>query len=153
MPLSHEKLIAYQKSLDFCGWVESVLEGLPSRAVRDQLDRASTSIPLNLAEGNGKFSKLDRARFWQIAHGSAVESSACLDVLVVKKLRTSSQVAKGKAMLEEIVRLIFGLLDHVGCRLQENVDALEVDWHSMKPMKYSAILSQTKRKRQRKRKK
>jgi hypothetical protein len=39
MPLSHKKLIAYQKSLEFAGWVESMLEGLPGRAVRDQLDR------------------------------------------------------------------------------------------------------------------
>jgi len=146
MPLSHEKLIAYQKSLEFAGWVESVLEGLPGRAVRDQLDRASTSIPLNLAEGNGKFSKADRARFWQIAHGSAVESSACLDVLVVKKLRTASQVEAGKALLVEIVRLIFGLLDHIGCRLQEDPQAETVDWQLQQPVRYRVERSKPTRK-------
>lgn len=119
MPLSHEKLIAYQKALQFAGWVETILDGLPARAVRDQLDRASTSIPLNLAEGNGKFSKADRGRFWQIAHGSAVESSACLDVLVVKKLRSEEQVKEGKELLVEIVSLVYGLLGHLGIRLQE----------------------------------
>lgn len=153
MPLSHEKLIAYQKALDFTGWVESVLEGLPARAVRDQLDRASTSVPLNFAEGNGRFSKVDRARFWQIAHGSAVESSACLDVLVVKKLRTADHVAEGKAMLEEIVRLIFGLLDHVGCRLQEEPETDTMDKQARQPVRYRTGRRQTKRKNERERKK
>ena len=43
-------------------------------------------IPLNIAEGNGKFSTIDRARFLEIARGSALECAACLDVLAVRKL-------------------------------------------------------------------
>ncbi|MHC1765363.1 MAG: four helix bundle protein [Verrucomicrobiia bacterium] len=43
----HEKLEVYQASLSFVGWLEPVLERLPkSLSVMDQLDRASTSIPL-----------------------------------------------------------------------------------------------------------
>src|SRR5215203_4978817 len=79
---SHEKLFAYQRAISFVAWSQPVIESLPSKvSARDQLDRSSTSVPLNIAEGNGKFSNADRARFWQIAHGSAVESAACLDVL------------------------------------------------------------------------
>jgi four helix bundle protein len=52
----HEKLEVYQTSLVFIAWLEPILQNLPkSLAVTDQLDRASTSIPLNIAEGNGKF--------------------------------------------------------------------------------------------------
>ena len=52
--LDHEKLKAYQQSLDFIRWLEAVLEGTQKPlAVHDQIDRASTSIPLNIAEGNG----------------------------------------------------------------------------------------------------
>ena len=47
----------------------------------DQLDRASTSIPLNIAEENGKFTGADRCRFFDIARGSALECAASLDVL------------------------------------------------------------------------
>jgi len=51
----HEKLEVYRASLAFVAWLEPILQKLPGTiAVRDQLDRASTSIVLNLAEGNGK---------------------------------------------------------------------------------------------------
>ena len=50
----HEKLEAYKKSLAFAEWVQPVLERLPkSAAVYNQLDRARTSIVLNIPEGMG----------------------------------------------------------------------------------------------------
>jgi four helix bundle protein len=52
----HEKLEVYRTALAFLDWLEPVLQKLPkSLTVVNQLDRASTSIPLNMAEGNGKF--------------------------------------------------------------------------------------------------
>ena len=52
----HEKLDVYQESIQFVSWVEELLEKVPkSLAVHNQLDRASTSVPLNIAEGNGKY--------------------------------------------------------------------------------------------------
>jgi hypothetical protein len=48
------------------------LEGL-HRHARDQWSRAAQSVPLNIAEGNGKRSLKDRARFLDIARGSALE--------------------------------------------------------------------------------
>jgi len=68
------------------------------------LDRASTSIPLNLAEGNGKFTDADRCRFFDIARGSALECAACLDVLVAKN-RIDNAV-EGKAQLLRIVSML-----------------------------------------------
>jgi len=80
--LDHEKLEVYQASLEFITWIIPVLDGLPKRAsVRDQLDRASTSIPLNIAEGAGEFSPKDKARFYRIALRSATESAAILDLV------------------------------------------------------------------------
>src|SRR5205823_8963222 len=89
----HEKLDVYRESIDFCGWVGDFLAGISARAAaKDQLDRASTSVPLNIAEGNGKFSTKDRARFFEMARGSALECAACLDVLLARKLATEEQV-------------------------------------------------------------
>ncbi len=61
----HEKLEVYQVSLAFITWLEPILQKLPKPlSVTDQLDRASTSIPLNIVEGNGKFTGADRCRYF-----------------------------------------------------------------------------------------
>ncbi|MEQ1861161.1 MAG: four helix bundle protein [Chthoniobacteraceae bacterium] len=120
MPFAHEKLIVYQRSIEFVAWLEPLLETLPKVAAKDQLDRASTSVPLNIAEGNGKFSNRDRARFFQMAHGSALECAAALDVLVAKRRVARDLAATGKETLEEIVKMMLGLLDRYGCRLAED---------------------------------
>ena len=107
----HEKLEVYQESLVFCGWVGQFLDTISAKAAaKDQLDRASTSIPLNIAEGNGKYSKRDRARFFEIARGSALECAACLDVLAVRRLVSESQIEGGKERLVHVVRMLMGLL-------------------------------------------
>ncbi len=107
----HENLQVYQNAISLCAWVTPILESLPARvAARDQLDRATTSIALNIAEGNGKRSYPDRCRFFDIARGSAVESAACLDVLVARKLIEMELAESGKFQLIEIVSMISGLL-------------------------------------------
>ena len=107
----HEKLEVYQESLRFISWLEPLLQRLPkSLSVRDQLDRASTSIPLNIAEGNGKFTKPDRCRFFDNARGSALECAAALDVLVAKALCGTEDVLPGKEYLRGIVSMLVGLI-------------------------------------------
>ena len=105
----HEKLHVYQEAIRFVGWANGILESLPKTlAVHSQLDRAATSIPLNVAEGNGKFTARDRCRFFDIARGSALECAACLDVMLVKKLIPSAD--PGKEMLARIVAMLVGLI-------------------------------------------
>ena len=117
----HEKLDVYRNSIAFCAWVGEFLPSITQKtAAKDQLDRASTSIPLNIAEGNGKFSVKDRARFLEMARGSALECAACLDVLVARKLATDEQVAGAKTELAAIVRMMIGLLK----RFSERADVL-----------------------------
>src|SRR5882762_11646463 len=109
--LDHEKLEVYQASLEFITWTIPVLDRLPANAsVHNQLDLASTSVPLNIAEGNGKFTSPDRCRFFDNARGSALESAACLDVLVAKQFVSASDVQAGKAKLVRIVSMLFGLI-------------------------------------------
>jgi four helix bundle protein len=107
----HEKLDVYQEAIAFCGWVGEFLTAISAKAAaKDQLDRASTSIPLNIAEGNGKFSAKDRARFFEVARGSALECAACFDVLLVRKLASEEQVVTAKERLARIVQMLVGLL-------------------------------------------
>jgi len=117
----HEKLRAYQEALRFVAWAEPIIEKFPSRlAARDQLDRASTSVVLNIAEGNGKRSHPDRCRFLDIARGSALECAACLDVLVGKRKLAASEILEGKAILVAAVSLISGLVAYFEGKVGED---------------------------------
>jgi four helix bundle protein len=107
----HEKLIVYSKAIEFISWLTDVLQEIPkSLSVWDQLDRASTSIPLNIAEGTGKFTASDKCRYYDSARGSALECAACLDVLVSKKLLTPERIVPAKELLSPIVSMLFGLI-------------------------------------------
>ena len=120
----HEKLDVYREAIAFCAWTGDLLNTISAKAAaKDQLDRASTSIPLNIAEGNGKFSAKDRARFLEIARGSALECAACLDVLVARKLVTPDQVETAKENLARIVQMMMGMLR----RFSERADFLRED--------------------------
>ena len=116
----HEKLHVYQASLTFITWAAKLVSSVESKAAaKDQLDRAATSVPLNIAEGNGKFAMRDRCRFIEIARGSALECAACLDVLVAKGLCDNAMVSAGKGQLLEIVSVLTGLQSSLMSRVRE----------------------------------
>ena len=79
----HEKLDTYRVRFEFVTWSDRLCERLKGadRHARDQLLRASQSIPLNLAEGKGKLPSADRQRYLPIALGPALECAATLDGL------------------------------------------------------------------------
>ena len=107
----HEKLEVYREAIALIAWLSELLETLGRVGdVRDQLDRASTSIALNIAEGNGKFSPKDRCKFFDTAHASALECAAGLDILVAKRKVTPDQIRPGKERLQDIIRMLMGLL-------------------------------------------
>ena len=107
----HERLQAYQSALQFVRWSEPVLEKLPkTAAVYSQLDRARTSIVLNIAEGNAKFTPPDKCKYFDTAHGPAVECAACLDLLFIKQTVAETELDAGKKLLSEVVGLLIGLI-------------------------------------------
>jgi four helix bundle protein len=107
----HEKLDVYREAIAFIAWLSPVLENaIRVGDIKDQLDRASTSVPLNIAEGNGKYAPKDRCRYFDTAHGSALECASGLDVLVAKGKLTVDQIWPGKERLQRIVRMLMGLI-------------------------------------------
>ena len=107
----HETLNVYQASIHFITWITELLDTIPKNlSVHNQLDRASTSISLNIAEGNGKHTSADRCRYFDSARGSSLECAACLDVLVAKKIMDKDKVKKGKDQLYQIVSMLIGLI-------------------------------------------
>ena len=68
-------LIVWQKAYDLSIKVKTITDTFPRREFRlvDQMRAASASIPQNIAEGFGRFSPKDQARFYAVARGSADE--------------------------------------------------------------------------------
>ena len=108
MGFSHEKLDVYRASIEYVGWAHRMCTGLKGdqRSSKDQLLRASQSIPLNIAEGNGKATDPDRRRFFEIARGSTLECAAIQDVLEVCGAHSAQENAKSKQMLDRIVAML-----------------------------------------------
>ena len=109
---AHERLEVYRQSLEFIRWTETIWSRLPKGfAATSQLDRARTSIPLNIAEGNGKSRIADKCKFLDIAHGSVLECAACLDVLCLEGSIQGAEAREGKLILSRLVRLLIGLIN------------------------------------------
>ena len=82
MPFAFEKLLAYQKAVDFsaaiCAESERFERGYGFLV--DQLNRAALSIATNIAEGNGRLTKAERRHFFGIARGSPRERQCGLQL-------------------------------------------------------------------------
>ena len=97
--LAHESLIVYHMALKFHTAAMTLLppRGYPN--LRDQLERASLSVVLNIAEGAGRQSLPDRRKFFTIAMGSLLESGAILDVLRKRRLADPTRCRNGRHYL------------------------------------------------------
>jgi four helix bundle protein len=106
--LGHEKLDVYQCALQFLGLATEAIGKLPSgsRTAADQLDRASLSIVLNIAEGAGKTTSADRHKYFGSARGSAMECGAVLDALLLQNKLGEDNWKKGKRLLVRIVQML-----------------------------------------------
>ena len=113
MAFAFEKLLVYQKSVDFADAVCDLTEQFPARYnhLADQVNRASLSIASNIAEGNGRFTKPDRKHFFGIARGSVQECVPQLELARRRKLVSDELHAKLKEQLEEISRMLSGLIN------------------------------------------
>ena len=106
--LSHESLHVYRAAIEFLVLASSLLERLPRGhgPIADQLRRAALSIPLNIAEGYGKRGRDDRARYYDIARGSAHECGAILDASIILHLVDEPTYHQGKTLLHRIVAML-----------------------------------------------
>jgi four helix bundle protein len=128
MALGHEQLDVYRLSISYVAWVFEQSEQLNGvhRHARDQWLRASQSIPLNIAEGNGKTAEADRRRYFEIARGSALECAAIQDVLVVGKALEENKSRERKIELNRMAAML-SRLGKRGYAVQEESAGYGVD--------------------------
>ena len=105
---AHERLDAYKAAIEHFRLVQQArTEAAGSANLLDQIDRASESIVLNIAEGCGKkrFSK-DRARYYRIASASAAECAAAWDMLEIRCKAIWAGARCGKHLCIRIAKML-----------------------------------------------
>ena len=103
--LDFERLDVYRVAIEFQALATSIALPAARRELRDQLDRAALSIVLNTAEGAGRIGAADKAWFFAMARGSAMECAAVLDVLRAAGLAPRPVCVRGRSLLVRVVQM------------------------------------------------
>ncbi len=107
-----EKLDAWQLAVAYADDVYAVTRTFPSDerfGLTSQLRRAAVSIAANLAEGSGRGTKKDFARFIEIAFGSLMETASHLEISKRQKFLTENDFDKLHEMVHRLSRVLSGL--------------------------------------------
>jgi four helix bundle protein len=104
----HEKLDVYRAAIEFVILIDKIVEQFPrGRAyLADQLLRAGTSIPLNIAEGAGEYSGSEKSRFYRMAKRSATECAGIFDICKQLGMVDEGLFVKGRELLVRIVAML-----------------------------------------------
>jgi four helix bundle protein len=108
MTFDHERLDVYERALDALDLCDAIIAQMPAgRAhLKDQLDRAATSIGLNVAEGAGEFSPDEKCRFYRIARRSATETAAILDIIARRGHAPEQDTHRARELLARVVSML-----------------------------------------------
>ena len=77
--------------------------------LRSQLQRAASSIALNLAEGSGRTGK-DRLHFYRIAYGSCRECQAAVEIVSGAQLADADKVAQWRSEFDQLGAMLWSLV-------------------------------------------
>ncbi len=121
----YRELIAWQKAMDLADRVYDVTETWPSRemfGLTSQTRRSAVSVPANIAEGQGRESLGDFARFLTIAYGSLNELETHLYLAERREYLNRPALDELISQSTEVARIIRGLIKNLRSRSQIRVD-------------------------------
>ena len=110
---SYRDLKAWQRSMDLvvaCATICRALYGGQAAGMAQQIQRASISVPANIAEGNGRRTRADYLRHLSIANGSLLEVETHLLVLRRLGLAHVNHLEPALALTSEVGKLLAGLI-------------------------------------------
>jgi four helix bundle protein len=118
---NYRKLVVWQKSMLFADQVIALIETLDTSRkhyrLYEQLEAATTSIPMNIAEGQGRESKKEFIRFLYIARGSLFETLTLLEIFKMRNWISQEQFEGLESQSNEIARMINGLVKSIAQRI------------------------------------
>lgn len=107
--LDAEKLDVYRLAVELQAFVVPLLPKA-SAVLRDQLERASVSVVLNIAEGAGRRCRGEKRRFYSIARGSATECAAAIDLLAARGMADAAGCRKARTHVVRLVQMLTRLI-------------------------------------------
>lgn len=111
MANDYSELDVWQMSMSLCEKVYALIQSFPANerfALCDQLRRAVVSIPSNIAEGNGRDSKTEYARFLAIARGSLFEVQTQLEL--AERFKYIIVPEETKTLITRISKMLFSMI-------------------------------------------
>ena len=121
MGFMFENLEVYKRAVDLAEKISGLTESFPPKGhshLIDQLRRASLSISLNIAEGNGRWHVKERKNFFWIARGSVFECVPLLELCKRKGLITDENCGDLKQELESLAKMLSALIKGADKRKQ-----------------------------------
>jgi len=108
---AHERLEAYQYGLQVVGWYHALPGGveLSTRWLR-QIDKAATSVVLNIAEGNGRRIETDRHKFLETAESSLIKVVTYIHLCQRAGELEPEAAHHGLSLLDRAALLVRGLI-------------------------------------------
>jgi four helix bundle protein len=114
---SFEDLQVWQRAVEFAKMVLDITGtmniGRKHYRIIEQLESASTSIALNIAEGQGRYSKREFLRFLYIARGSLYETLTLLIIFNRNNWLADKQLLEMKNFAHEIGKMLSGLINAI----------------------------------------
>ena len=114
---SFEGLEVWQKAVDFADKVINLAEEIQTDRKHfrliEQLESASTSIALNIAEGKGRYSKKEFIQFLYIARASLYETITLLMIFSRKKWISDMQIDEIKVFGDQIGKMLSSLINSI----------------------------------------
>jgi four helix bundle protein len=110
-----EKLLVYQKALDYIDFVYMITEKFPKEEIfglTSQFKRAANSIALNIGEGSGGTTK-EFQNFIRISYRSLNECVVCSTIAKRRTFLSMEAENRSRNMLLEIAKMLSGLKDSI----------------------------------------
>jgi four helix bundle protein len=114
--MDFQKLDGWQRAVDLAVECYRVTDLLPPHeryGLASQIRRAAISVPANIAEGKGRGSQRELARFLTIARGSLMELETHLIIAQRLNYLTATDLTAFVALRAHVGRLLNGLIRHL----------------------------------------
>ncbi len=110
----YEKLVVWQKSMDFVIFVYEITKKFPKNedyALTSQIRRAVISVPSNIAEGSRRNTQKDFAHFLTMSLGSLAELDTQIKIAERLKYVSKKDEIELYEKLSEIMRMLNKLIE------------------------------------------